>query len=282
MKRLFSAAGCIGLATLAGCKQGVLDPKGPIAFAELQLLYDSTGIMLAIVVPTIVATLGVAFWFRASNPRARYRPDFEHSGRLELLVWAIPIMTVLLVGGVAWVASHDLDPKRPIESTAKPLHVQVISLDWKWLFIYPDEGVATVNHLTIPVGRPVTFELTGSGVMNSFFVPQLGSQMYTMAGMVTTLNLRADHEGSYRGLSAEFSGDGFADMHFTVEAVSDGDYAKWIADAHTAGRSLDTATYTALAKPSAAVSPITYGTVASNFFDGVVQTTAANCRGQKK
>ncbi|MDM0071755.1 ubiquinol oxidase subunit II [Variovorax sp. J31P207] len=282
MKRLFAAAGWIGLAALAGCKEGVLDPKGPIAFAELQILYNSTGIMLAIVAPTIIATLGVAFWFRSSNRRARYRPDFEHSGRIELLVWAIPIMTVLLVGSVAWVGSHDLDPKRRIESTARPVRVQVISLDWKWLFIYPDEGVATVNQLTIPVGRPVTFELTGSGVMNSFFVPQLGSQMYTMAGMVTNLNLQADHEGIYRGLSAEFSGDGFAGMRFTVHAMNDGDYAKWLADAQSAGRALNADTYTELARPSAAVVPITYGMVASNIFDSIVNAAIAECRGQRK
>jgi cytochrome o ubiquinol oxidase subunit 2 len=281
MKRLFAAAGWIGLAVLAGCKQGVLDPKGPIAFAERQILYDSTGIMLAIVIPTILATLGVAFWFRASNLRARYRPNFEHSGRLELLVWAIPIMTVFLVGGVAWVGSHDLDPKRPIESAGSPVRVQVISLDWKWLFIYPDEGVATVNQLTIPVGRPVKFELTGSGVMNSFFVPQLGSQMYTMAGMVTNLNLQADHAGTYRGLSAEFSGDGFAGMRFTVDAVNDGDYAKWVADARSTGRSFDIDTYTELAKPSTAVVPITYGTVSSNIFNTIVNAIAAECRGQR-
>jgi cytochrome o ubiquinol oxidase subunit 2 len=282
MKRWFAAAGCIGLAALAGCKHGVLDPKGPIAFAELQILYDSTGIMLAIVIPTIIATLGVALWFRASNQRARYRPEFEDSGRLELLVWAIPIMTVFLVGAVAWVGAHDLDPKRPIESAAQPVRVQVISLDWKWLFIYPDEGVATVNQLTIPVGRPVNFELTGSGVMNSFFVPQLGSQMYTMAGMVTNLNLQADHEGTYRGLSAEFSGDGFADMRFTVDAVSDHDFAKWLANAKSAGSSLDTNTYTELAKPGTAVIPITFGTVASNIFDSVVNGTATDCRGQNQ
>lgn len=282
MKRLLAAAAWIGLTALAGCKEGVLDPRGPIAFAELQILYNSTGIMLAIVVPTIIATLGVAFWFRSSNGRARYRPDFEHSGRIELLVWAIPIMTVLLVGSVAWVGSHDLDPKRPIESTSRPVRVQVISLDWKWLFIYPDEGVATVNQLTIPVGRPVSFELTGSGVMNSFFVPQLGSQMYTMAGMVTNLNLQADHAGIYRGLSAEFSGDGFSAMRFTVHALNDGDYAKWLADTRSAGRSLDANAYDELAKPSAAVVPITYGTVASNIFDNIVNAAIAECRGQKK
>ena len=193
----------IGAATLGGCSEGVLDPKGPIAAAERQILFNSLGIMLAIVIPTILATLGVACWFRSSNKRARYLPDFEYSGRLEMLVWSIPAMTVLLVGGVAWVGSHDLDPRKPIASTAKPVRVQVVSLDWKWLFIYPDQGIATVNQLTIPVGTPVSFELTSSGVMNSFFVPQLGSQIYTMAGMVTRLHLQADHPGTYRGLSAQ-------------------------------------------------------------------------------
>src|SRR5213592_2539237 len=203
----------ISAATLSGCNEGVLDPKGPIASAERQILFNSLGIMLAIVIPTIIATVGVAYWFRSSNERARYLPEFKYSGRLELLVWSIPAMTVLLVGGVAWVGSHDLDPRKPIASQVKPLRVQVASLDWKWLFIYPDEGVASVNYLAIPVGRPVSFELTSSGVMNSFFVPQLGSQIYTMAGMVTRLHLQADQSGSYRGMSAQYSGEGFADMY---------------------------------------------------------------------
>jgi cytochrome o ubiquinol oxidase subunit II len=169
------AVALLGAATLGGCSDGVLDPKGPIAAAERQILFNSLGIMLAIVIPTIIATLGVAYWFRESNTRARYRPDFTYSGRLEMLVWSIPAMTVFLVGGVAWVGSHDVNPRKPIESTVKPLRVQVASLDWKWLFIYPDEGVASVNYLAIPVGRPVSFELTSSGVMNSFFGAQLGS-----------------------------------------------------------------------------------------------------------
>src|SRR5882724_2323387 len=142
----------IGAATLGGCSDGVLDPKGPIAAADRQILLNSLGIMLAIVVPVIVATLGVAFWFRASNERARYRPHFASSGRLEMLVWSIPAMTVFLVGGVAWVGSHEVSPRKPIVSTVKPLRVQVASLDWKWLFIYPDQGVASVNYLAIPVG----------------------------------------------------------------------------------------------------------------------------------
>src|SRR6516165_9013781 len=183
----------IGAAMLGGCNGGVLDPHGPIAEAERQIMLNSTGIMLAIVIPTILATLGVAYWFRASNERARYLPDFDYSGRLEVLVWSIPLMTVLLLGGVTWVGSFDLDPPKPIAAAGKPVRVQVVALDWKWLFIYPDQGVASVNHLTVPVGTAISFELTSSGVMNSFLVPQLGGQIYTMAGMVTRLNLRADH-----------------------------------------------------------------------------------------
>src|SRR5271167_197268 len=227
MRYLFLSTVLIGPAALGGCNEGVLDPQGPVAVAERQILFDSLGIMLAIVIPVILATLGVAFWFRASNRRASYRPDFVYSGRIEVLVWSIPLMTVLLVGGVAWVGSHDLDPRKPIASAATPLSIQVVSLDWKWLFIYPDQGIATVNQLTIPVGTPVSFELTSTGVMNSFFVPQLGGQIYTMAGMTTRLQLQADHAGTYRGLSANFSGDGFADMRFAADAVSAGEFEQW-------------------------------------------------------
>jgi cytochrome o ubiquinol oxidase subunit II len=263
----------IGAAALSGCSEGVLDPKGPIAAADREILFNSLAIMLAIVVPTILATIGVAFWFRSSNRRARYRPDFSYSGRLELLVWSIPAMTVLLVGGVAWIGAHDLDPRKPIASSVEPLRVQVVSLDWKWLFIYPDQGIASVNHLTVPVGTPVAFELTSSGVMNSFFVPQLGSQIYTMAGMVTRLHLQADHEGSYPGLSANYSGEGFADMRFTVDAVPTEAFAQWIDQARSAGPMLDAGTYAALAKPSSAVAPFTYRSVAADLFNGILGST---------
>ncbi|HWX29126.1 MAG TPA: ubiquinol oxidase subunit II [Steroidobacteraceae bacterium] len=260
----------IGAATLGGCTEGVLDPKGPIAAADRQILLNSLGIMLAIVIPVILATLGVAFWFRASNERARYRPNFAYSGRLEMLVWSIPAMTVFLVGGVAWVGSHDVSPRKPIVSTVKPLRIQVASLDWKWLFIYPDEGVASVNRLTIPVGTPISLELTSSGVMNSFFVPQLGSQIYTMAGMITRLHLQADHSGTYRGLSAQFSGEGFADMHFDADAVTNEKFAQWLDATRSAGPELDAKTYADLAKPSAAVAPFTYRSVAPGLFGSIM------------
>jgi cytochrome o ubiquinol oxidase subunit 2 len=264
----------IGAATLGGCTEGVLDPKGPIASAERLILFNALGIMLAIVIPVILATLAVAFWFRASNKRASYLPDFEYSGRLELLVWSIPAMTVLLVGGVAWVGAHDLDPRKPISSSVKPVTVQVVSLDWKWLFIYPEQGVASVNHLTVPVGTPISFELTSSTVMNSFFVPQLGGQIYTMSGMVTRLHLQADHPGTYPGLSAMFSGDGFADMRFAVDAVPNDQFAQWVGQAREAGPVLDTRSYKELAKPSQAIAPFTYRAIAADFFSGVVNTAS--------
>jgi cytochrome o ubiquinol oxidase subunit II len=260
----------VTLFALGGCSDGVLNPKGPIAAAERLILFNSLGIMLAIVIPTILATLAVAFWFRASNSRAAYLPDFEYSGRLELLVWSIPAMTVLLVGGVAWVSAHDLDPRKPIVSTVQPITVQVVSLDWKWLFIYPEQGIASVNHLVVPVGTPISFELTSSTVMNSFFVPQLGSQIYTMSGMVTRLRLQADHVGTYAGLSAMFSGEGFSDMRFSVDAVTNDRFTQWTRQARETGLVLDRQSYADLAKPSKAVAPFTYRTVAADLFSGIV------------
>jgi len=272
MRRSLTLVFFLVAATLGGCSEGILDPKGPIAVAERQILFNSLGIMLAIVIPTILATLGVAYWFRASNPRARYLPDFTYSGRLEVLVWSIPIMTVLLVGGVAWVGSHDLDPPKAITSAVKPVRVQVVSLDWKWLFIYPDEGIASVNRLTVPVGTPVSFELTSSGVMNSFFVPQLGGQIYTMAGMTTRLHLQADHAGTYRGMSANYSGAGFSDMVFNVDAVPAETFAQWVAATRATGPTLDAQSYAALAKPSQAVAPFTYRTVAPQLFNSILSS----------
>ena len=258
---------CSCAIALAGCSEGVLAPHGPIAAAERQILFNALAIMLAIVVPTILATLGIAAWFRASNKRAIYMPWFTYSGRLELLVWSIPAMTVILVGGVAWVGAHDLDPAKPLASDVKPIRVQVVSLDWKWLFIYPEQGIASVNALTVPVGTPISFELTSSGVMNSFFVPQLGGQMYTMAGMVTRLQVQADNPGTYRGFSAQYSGAGFADMRFTVAAVTPDEFAKWVEAARGTDAVLDAHAYADLAKPSKAVVPFAYGSVSPDLFN---------------
>jgi cytochrome o ubiquinol oxidase subunit II len=277
MRYILLLAALVGATALGGCSEGVLDPKGPVTLAERQILFNATGIMLAIVIPVMFGTLGVAFWFRASNKRAQYRPDFKYSGRIELLMWSIPLMTVLLVGTVAWVSSYELDPPKPIDATVKPVKVQVVSLDWKWLFIYPEEGVASVNLLTIPVGVPISLELTSSGVMNSFFVPQLAGQIYTMAGMLTHLNLQADYPGTYRGESANFSGDGFADMHFDTKAVQPQEFAQWIASARSAGPVLDAQTYADLVKPSTAVAPFTYRSIAPDLFANILSADGGLC-----
>jgi cytochrome o ubiquinol oxidase subunit II len=256
-----------------GCG-GVLDPQGPIGAAEKLILLNSLGIMLAIVVPTILATLAIAWWFRSSNAKALYRPQWEYSGRIELVVWAIPAMVVILVGGIGWVGSHDLDPPKPIPSDVSPIEVQVISLDWKWLFIYPQQGIASVNRLVLPVATPVHFRLTSATVMNSFFVPQLGSQIYTMPGMTTQLNLMADRRGLYEGLSAQFSGDGFSGMRFRYESVTKQQFDQWIDTVRSSGRNLDLGSYTALSRPSANVPSQTYGKVAANFYNQILQISA--------
>jgi cytochrome o ubiquinol oxidase subunit II len=228
----------------------ILDPQGPVAAADKAILVDSIAIMLAIVVPTIVAIFAFAFWFRASNPRAQYLPDFAHSGRIELVVWSIPALTIILLGGVAWIGSHQLDPAAPVAGTGSPVRIQVVSLDWKWLFIYPDQRVATVNSLTVPVGAPLHFELTSSSVMNVFFVPQLGSMIYTMNGMVTHLNLRADQEGNYQGLSAHFSGDGFPAMMFDVHVISPLDFPNWVEATAKSSNQLNAEAYGKLSQQS--------------------------------
>lgn len=260
-------------APLAGCS-GVLDPRGPIGASEKLILLDSVAIMLAIIVPVIAAILGFAWWFRASNARARYRPNWAFSGHLELIVWAIPILVITFLGGIAWFGSHELDPFKPIPSQAKPVEIDVVSLDWKWLFLYPDAGVASLNELVLPAGTPVRFRLTSTGVMNSFFVPQLGSQIYTMPGMTSELNLRADQPGDYLGLSAQFSGAGFSDMRFTVKVLPAGAYDGWIAKAKAADATLDRAAYAALLVPSMNPAPATYRAFEPDLFRAIVEQTA--------
>jgi cytochrome o ubiquinol oxidase subunit II len=255
---------------LTACEPAVLDPQGVIGIAEKTILIDSLAIMLAIVVPTIAATLAFAWWFRASNARARYLPDWEYSGRIELIVWSIPLLVIMLLGGVAWIGSHDLDPAKPLESKTPPLEIQGVSLDWKWLFVYPNEGVAAVNQLVVPAGVPVHFSLTSASVMNAFFVAQLGSMIYTMNGMTTQLNLQADAPGTFHGISSHYSGDGFSDMHFDVRAVPPEQFAAWIEETRNTGPTLDAASYAALAKQSMNTPPSTFRAVDPGLFHDIV------------
>jgi cytochrome o ubiquinol oxidase subunit II len=274
MRYTVVAPALVGAVMLGGCSEGVLDPKGPIASAQRLLLINSTAIMLVVVIPVIVATVAFAWWYRSSNTRATRSLDESYEGRVEFVTWSIPALTVILLGGVIWISSHQLDPRAPISGNSDPFHVDVVSLDWKWLFIYPDQGVATVNQLVIPAATPVAFRLTSATVMNSFFVPQLGSQIYTMPGMTTHLMLQADKPGDYPGLSANFSGDGFADMRFTVTAMAAGDFDGWATKARGSGAALDDAGYGELTKPSSAVPPTTYRSVDPTLFDRIVDQIA--------
>jgi cytochrome o ubiquinol oxidase subunit II len=236
----------------------IFDPQGPIAAAEKTILIDSVAIMLAIVIPTIIAIFAFAFWFRQSNTKAEYRPDWAYSGQVEMVVWSIPALTVILLGGVAWIGSHDLDPAKPVPGTGIPIRIQVVSLDWKWLFIYPDQRIATVNTLTVPAGAPLRFELTSGSVMNAFFIPQLGSLIYTMNGMTTHLELRADEEGTFKGLSAHFSGDGFPDMMFDTNVVSQVAFGDWAASTMKSDQALDADSYKKLSEQSIEKTPMMY------------------------
>jgi cytochrome o ubiquinol oxidase subunit II len=254
---------------LASCGEGVLDPRGPVGEAERVILGDATTIMLAVVIPVILLTLGFAWWFRAGNRHATYRAEWEYSGRIELIIWAIPALVIVFLGGMAWISAHDLDPRKPLDSSTPPLEVEVVSLDWRWLFIYPREHIATVNYVVVPTGVPIHFRLTSTSVMNSFFIPQLGSQIYTMPGMTTQLNLQADESGNYTGISAQFSGPGFSDMRFTLRAASSEQYSAWLAQVQAGGGVLNEAIMAQLVRPTRASGELSYGSVTEDPFDMV-------------
>lgn len=245
----------------------IFAPAGPVARGDTLILLDSLAIMLAIVIPTMIVTLAFAWWYRASNTRAVYRPEFTYSGKIELVVWSIPTLAIFFLGGVIWIGSQKLDPFEPLPSTVKPLEIEAVSFDWKWLFIYPEQNIASVNQLVIPVGRPLHFRITSASVFNAFFVPRLGSMIYAMNGMVSQLNLQADQPGKYLGLSAHFSGDGFPDMKFDSIAVPPAQFASWAGGVK--GAPLDRAAVDGLLKQSSVVKPYTYRGVDPALFDAI-------------
>lgn len=263
-----AASGLLAALTLGACS-GVLDPVGPVGRDDANILIVSTIIMLAIVIPTILMAFWMAWRYRASNTKAEYLPNWSYSGRIEAVVWSIPILTIMFIGGVIWIGSYRLDPFRPLPSKTPPLEVQVVALDWKWLFIYPQQGVATVNQLVVPAGTPVNFSITSASVFNVFFVPRLGSMIYAMPGMVSQLHLQADRPAELFGESAHFSGDGFSDMQFKVHSVPADQFAAWVQSAKGGGAALDQAAYAALARQSQNVPPTVYSTIDPQLFQAV-------------
>jgi cytochrome o ubiquinol oxidase subunit II len=264
--RLAAGAGVLAPAT------GILAPAGPVGRHELTILLDSLAVMLAIVIPTIAAIFIFAWRYRASNTKARYLPDWSYSGRLELVTWSIPSLIVLFLSGLIWTGSHGIDPAHRLAASGTPLEVQVVSLDWKWLFIYPEQHLALVNELVIPAGRPVHLSLTSGSVMNSFFVPRLGGMIAVMNGMVTQLHLQADEVGEYAGFSTQFSGDGFADMHFATRVLTAGDFDTWSrATAGTSNSILERTSFMELQKQSRNVRPEAWRLGDPDLFHSIVR-----------
>lgn len=246
------------LASLAGCHLALLDPAGDVARQQSDMMIVTTAIIALIVVPVLIAIGIIAWRYRASNKQARYDAHWDHSPSLELLVWAAPLIIIIAVGAISWIGTHQLDPYRPLDRVApgqpvpadvKPLEVDVVSLQWKWLFFYPQYGIATVNQLAAPVDRPIQFKLTGDAMMDAFSVPELAGMVYTMPGMQTVLHAVINKPGQYQGFSANYSGAGFTDMRFTFEGLSQHDFDGWVAKARAAGGTLDLQAYDQLRQP---------------------------------
>jgi cytochrome o ubiquinol oxidase subunit 2 len=261
----------LAMLTLSGRAEGVLDPWGPVGASQRQLLYECVGVMLIVVVPVIVLTLAFAWWFRASNRRAAYRPDWSYSGKVEFSIWIIPLLIVLFLAAVAWGSSHELDPYRPLRGANQRLRVEVVAMDWKWLFIYPELGVASVNELALPLDTPVTMDITSASVMNAIFIPGLAGQIYAMAGMCTQMSVMAGREGVYSGLSSQFSGDGFSDMHFKVIASDGAGFERWVEGLRRSGQMLDKPAYERLLGQRASAATAYYAGADNDLFDYALQ-----------
>jgi cytochrome o ubiquinol oxidase subunit 2 len=260
---------------LGGCNLDVLYPAGDVAQQQAHILTVSTGLMLLIVVPVMVTTALFAWRYRQSNKDAPYSPHWHHSTMLELLIWSAPLLIIIAVGAITWISTHTLDPYRrlgriaentPLAANARPLDIQVVALDWKWLFIYPEQGIATVNEVALPVNREVRFSLTASSVMNSFYAPALAGQIYAMPGMETKLHGVLNRTGSFEGFSANYSGAGFSGMRFHLVGVDDAGFAAWVAKRKTGGKPLDAKAYLALTRPTENVRPGFWSTVEPDLF----------------
>jgi cytochrome o ubiquinol oxidase subunit II len=272
--RTLVAGIAIGLALLtSGCgltEAPILNPKGPIALAERDILFRALAIMMIVVIPVFVMTFWFAWRYRASNKTSRYESDWM-SAKVDAVIWIVPALIVITLGVHVWLYTHKLDPYKPLQSSVTPLDVQVVAQDWKWLFIYPAQGLATVNELAFPSEVPVRLKITSDTVMNSFFIPALGGQIYAMAGMQTQLNVRANEPGRFVGRNTQYNGRGFADQHFAVVAMTSADFDAWVKRVGQSPEKLDAATYAELAKPSAAHPVIHYSAVESGLFDGIIR-----------
>ncbi|PWC18536.1 cytochrome o ubiquinol oxidase subunit II [Brenneria corticis] len=273
MLSLFAAT-----ALLSGCDMALMNPKGQVGLEQRSLILTAIGLMLIVVVPVIIMTIAFAWKFRASNEKAKYTPNWSHSNKIEAVVWTVPIIIIVILAAITWKTTHALDPYKPLESDVKPINVEVISLDWKWLFVYPDLGIASVNELAFPTNVPVAFKITSDSVMNSFFIPRLGGQIYAMAGMQTKLHLIANEAGKYDGISGGYSGKGFSGMKFTAIATpSQQEFDQWVANVRASSKTLNSMDeFNKLAQPSE-FHPVEYfSAVQPDLFRNIIRKFTGN------
>ncbi|WP_322615862.1 ubiquinol oxidase subunit II [Pseudomonas sp. BIC9C] len=268
--RLLGLLPLIGTLLLSGCNMTLLNPKGQVGLDERNLIITATLLMLLVVVPVIVMTFLFAWKYRASNTNATYTPKWNHSTKIEIAVWAVPVLIIIALGYVTYKSTHALDPYKPLESDVKPVTIEVVALDWKWLFIYPEQGIATVNKIVFPAHTPVNFKITSDAVMNSFFIPALGGQIYAMAGMQTKLHLIANENAEMDGISANYSGAGFTGMKFKAIATTQEEFDAWVSEVKKAPKQLEQAEYAALSKPSQNNPVELYSSVTPNLFQTIV------------
>ncbi|ANJ58163.1 ubiquinol oxidase subunit II [Pseudomonas silesiensis] len=268
--RLLGIVPLLGTLLLGGCNMTLLNPTGQVGLEQRNLIITATLLMLLVVIPVIVMTFLFAWKYRASNTNATYTPKWNHSTKIEIAVWTVPILIIIALGYVTYVSTHELDPYRPLESDVKPITIEVVSLDWKWVFIYPEQGIATVNKIVFPTNTPVNFKVTSDSVMNSFFIPGLGGQIYAMAGMQTKLHLIANRDAEMEGISANYSGAGFTGMKFKAISTSQENFDAWVSEVKKAPKQLESAEYEALTKPSQNNPVELYSSVTPNLFQIIV------------
>lgn len=267
---------------LGGCNEWVLfNPKGPIGESEKYIILIAFALMLIVVIPVIVMSILFPLKYRESNTKAPYEPNWSYSSKIELTMWVIPFIIVFILSTILWRETHRLDPYKPIASDAKPLNVEVVSMDWKWLFIYPEHNIAVVNQFVFPEKIPLSFKITSDTVMTSFFIPQLGSQIYAMAGMQTRLHLMADEQGEYTGQNQQFSGAGFPDMSFKAKATSQEAFDAWVRQVRQSPLKLDFARLDELRKPGISESVIYYSSIEPGVFEHIVNQYNPLTRGSK-
>ena len=268
--RLLGLLPLIGALLLSGCNMTLLNPTGQVGLEQRNLIITATLLMLLVVVPVIVMTFLFAWKYRATNTDAVYTPKWSHSTKIEIAVWAVPVLIIIALGYVTYVSTHALDPYKPLESDVKPITIEVVALDWKWVFIYPKQGIATVNKIVFPTNTPVNFKVTSDSVMNSFFIPGLGGQIYAMAGMQTKLHLIANRDAEMEGISANYSGAGFTGMKFKAISTSQENFDAWVSEVKKAPKQLEKAEYEALTKPSQNNPVELYSSVTPNLFQFIV------------